>query len=429
MATRATTALNTTDLAPGVARVAAIDVIRGAVMVLMAIDHVRVYSGLPAGGPTPGIFLTRWITHFVAPAFIFLAGTSAFLHGRKLAGTGALARFLLTRGLWLVLLELTVLRVAWTFNFDFGHYLLAGVIWVIGWCMILLAGLIFLPVWAIASFGLVLVMGHNILDAFSKTLYPMLEKSSWAWLLQVLYFGGPVQIGEHGPTLFVLYSIVPWIGVIALGYAFGRVVIMEAGRRRRICVALGAAAIALFLVLRGFNLYGDPRPWVRPLPVMQTQQSVPGGPQASQAANTMSRRPQAPAWISFLNTTKYPASLLFLLMTLGPMLLALPFVESAAGLLGVLTRFGRVPFFYYVLHIPVIHLAAILVSLARSGSVSPWLFLNHPVMIPQAPEGYVWSLGLLYLVWAIVVIALYFPCRWFAGVKQRHKDVRLLSYL
>src|SRR5215471_5020538 len=168
---------------PGVARVAAIDVVRGVVMILMAIDHVRVYSGLPAGGPTAGIFLTRWVTHFVAPAFIFLAGTSAFLHGRKLTSTAALARFLLTRGLWLVLLELTVLRVAWTFNFDFGHYLLAGVIWVIGWCMVLLAGLIFLPRWALTAFGLVLVMGHNILDAFSLTLYPLMEKSSWGWLL------------------------------------------------------------------------------------------------------------------------------------------------------------------------------------------------------------------------------------------------------
>ena len=145
-------------------RVQSIDIVRGAVMLLMAIDHVRVYSGLPAGGPTPGIFLTRWITHFVAPAFIFLAGTSAFLHGRKLADTSSLARFLVTRGLWLVLLELTVLRVAWTFNFDFSHYLLAGVIWVIGWCMVLLAGLIFLPVRALAAFGVVVVLGHNILD-------------------------------------------------------------------------------------------------------------------------------------------------------------------------------------------------------------------------------------------------------------------------
>jgi uncharacterized membrane protein len=437
-AARSATATTTADdrgkiVAPGLDRVAAIDIVRGVVMILMAIDHVRVYSGLPAGGPTPGIFLTRWVTHFVAPAFIFLAGTSAFLHGRRPAGTGALARFLLTRGLWLVLLELTVLRVAWTFNFDFSHYLLAGVIWVIGWCMVLLAGLIFLPVRAVAAFGLVLVLGHNILDAFSQTLYPMMEKSSWGWLLQVLYFGGPIQMGEHGPTLFVLYSIVPWIGVMALGYAFGRVVIMEAPSRRRICVALGTAAIALFLVLRGFNLYGDPRPWVKPAPkpVPTTSATSSGTPtQAVPAPSPAPRRPQAPAWISFLNTTKYPASLLFLLMTLGPMLLVLPFLENPGGrVLGVLSTFGRVPFFYYVLHIPLIHLTAIVVSLVRSGSVSPWLFLNHPVMIPPAPEGYVWNLGLLYLVWAMVVTALYFPCRWFAGVKQRRKDIGFLSYL
>src|ERR1700704_978933 len=169
-------------------RIVSIDIVRGAVMLLMTIDHVRVYSGLPAGGPTPGIFLTRWITHFVAPAFIFLAGTSAFLHGRKLPGRGALARFLLSRGLWVVFLELTILRVAWTFNFDFSHYLLAGVIWVIGWCMVLLAGLIFLPVPVLAAFGLVLVLGHNILDHYSQTLASGIQNSHWSWLWQGVYF-------------------------------------------------------------------------------------------------------------------------------------------------------------------------------------------------------------------------------------------------
>lgn len=399
-------------------------------MLLMAIDHVRVYSGLPAGGPTAGIFLTRWITHFVAPAFIFLAGTSAYLHGRKLADNRALARFLVTRGLWLVLLELTVLRVAWTFNFDFSHYLLAGVIWVIGWCMVLLAGLIFLPVRAILAFGFLVVFGHNFLDRFSSALYTMMEKSHWGWLWQILYFGGPIQIGGHGPALFVLYSIIPWVGVMALGYVFGRTMIMDAHSRRRICLVLGTAAVALFLLLRGFNLYGDPRPWSAPRPV--TQSSAQTAPVAANGnpANTPSRRPQAPGWISFLNTTKYPASLLFLLMTLGPMLLAMAFLDNAnGGIADTFTMFGRVPFFYYALHIPLIHLLAIAVSLIRTGSVSPWLFLNHPVMIPPAPEGYVWSLGLLYLVYAIAIVLLYFPCRWYAGLKQRRKDVAFLSYL
>lgn len=433
-----------TQETPRGGRVQSIDIVRGAVMLLMAIDHVRVYSGLPAGGPTPGIFLTRWITHFVAPAFIFLAGTSAFLHGRKLADTQALARFLVTRGLWLVLLELTVLRVAWTFNFDFSHYLLAGVIWVIGWCMVLLAGLIFLPVRALAASGLVVVLGHNILDRFSQSLYAMVEKSHWGWLWQVLYLGGPIQMGAHGLTLFVLYSIVPWVGVMALGYVFGRVMITDELSRRRTCLTLGAACIVAFLVLRGFNLYGDPRPWVAPTHPASAQSQTaphaasgtPGSPKTASPTSQQSapvtppRRPQAPAWISFLNTTKYPASLLFLLMTLGPMFLLLPLLENAGGrVTTVLKIFGRVPFFYYMLHIPLIHLAALFVSLLRTGSVSPWLFMNHPVMNPPAPQGYVWSLGLLYLVWLIIVAALYVPCRWFAGLKQRRKDIAFLSYL
>lgn len=408
-------------------RIASIDIVRGVVMLLMAIDHVRVYSGLPAGGPTAGIFLTRWITHFVAPAFIFLAGTSAFLHGRKLAGTPALARFLLSRGLWLVFLELTILRIAWTFNFDFSHYLLAGVIWVIGWCMVLLAALIFLPTPALAAFGLLVVFGHNILDHYASVLIPAIQNSHWAWLAQLLYFGGPIQLGEHGPTLFVLYSIVPWVGVMALGYVFGRVMVIDSQSRRRLCLALGTAAIVLFLMLRGFNLYGDPRPWSAPAPAAAQQSHASS---STATAPVPSRRPQAPAWISFLNTNKYPASLLFLLMTLGPMFIALALLEQSHGRIAdTMTMFGRVPFFYYALHIPLIHLLAIFVSIFRLGSVSPWLFANHPVMVPPAPTGYVWSLGLLYLVWAITLVVLYFPCRWFASVKQQRKDIKFLSYL
>ncbi|MCU1221770.1 MAG: hypothetical protein JWN42_2967 [Candidatus Angelobacter sp.] len=429
MPTAATTINDKSIVTPSsTGRIVSIDIVRGAVMLLMAIDHVRVYSGLPAGGPTAGIFLTRWITHFVAPSFIFLAGTAAFLHGRKLPGRGALARFLLSRGLWLVFLELTILRVAWTFNFDFSHYLLAGVIWVIGWCMVLLAGLIFLPVRALAAFGLVLVLGHNILDHYSQTLASGIQNSHWSWLWQVLYFGGPIQIGEHGPTLFVLYSIVPWVGVMALGYVFGRVMIADVQRRRKLCLALGTGAVAFFLILRSFNLYGDPRPWSAPHQTASVQSQSSSG--VALAPSAAPRRPQAPAWISFLNTTKYPASLLFLLMTLGPMLLALPLLEKVSGpIADTLIMFGRVPFFYYVLHIPLIHTAAILVCVLRTGYVSSWLFQNHPVMMPPAPPGYVWSLGLLYLVWLIVVAVLFLPCRWFAALKQRRKDIEFLSYL
>ena len=393
---------------PATGRVASIDIIRGAVMVLMAIDHVRVYSGLPAGGPTAGIFFTRWITHFCAPAFVFLAGTSAFLYGQRHAD---LPRFLLTRGIWLVLLELTVIRVMWTFNFEFGQYMLAGVIWVIGWSMILLAGLVRLPVSVVAAIGLAIIAGHNVLDSRFWQLAESLGDSQWAWLWKILYFSffaGPITIGADGPRLMVLYSIVPWVGVMAAGFGFGAVVTADSARRRRLCFSIGLSAMALFLVLRGLNLYGDPSPW-----------GVPGEDGG----------PRMPALFAFLNTTKYPASLAFLLMTLGPTIVLVPVLERARGTLARwLTVFGRVPFFFYMLHIPLIHLLAIVVSVVTLGAVSPWLFANHPMGNPPAPDGYTWSLGRLYLVWVAAVVLLYLPCRWFADLKTRRNDW-WLSYL
>jgi uncharacterized membrane protein len=371
-------------------RIHSIDVARGVAMVLMAIDHVRVYAGVPPGGPNPGVFFTRWITNFVAPAFAFLAGTSAYLLGQRMGDRRALSRYLVTRGLILVVLELTVIRVAWTFNFDFGHYLLAGVIWMLGWCMVLLAALIWLPIWAIGAFGVAVIALHNVMDFISPPV-EQLAQSPFAWLWQILYFGGPIQLGQNGPTLMVLYSIVPWIGVMAAGYAFGALLTLEPARRDRICVMLGAAAIVLFLLLRATDVYGDPRHWhvTAPTPM--------------------------PAAFRFINTTKYPASLQFLLMTLGPMILLLPLLDRTRS--SFVTVFGKVPMFYYLLHIPAIHLAAVIVSLARGSRADPWLFTNHPMMNPPSPDGYMWSLPLLYAVFIVVVGLLYFPCRWYARRK------------
>jgi uncharacterized membrane protein len=371
-------------------RIHSIDVARGVVMVLMAIDHVRVYAGVPAGGPTAGVFFTRWITNFVAPAFAFLSGTSAYLLGQRLGSRSDLSRYLVTRGLILVLLELTVIRIAWTFNFDFGTYLLAGVIWMLGWCMVVLAALVWLPTLAIGVFGVALILLHNLMDFLPPVIGAGLEDSPLAWIWQILYFGGPIQLGQNGPTLMVLYSIVPWLGVMAAGYAFGAVLTLEPRRRDRICVAIGASAVALFLLLRWVDLYGDPRHWHATGPV------------------------QMPALFRFINTTKYPVSLDFLLMTLGPTILLLPLAERARGKFGeIVAMFGRVPMFYYLLHIPVIHLAAVLISLAREGRVNPWLFANHPMMSPPPPVGYAWRLALLYLVFILVVALLYFPSRWY----------------
>ncbi len=367
-------------------RIRSLDIVRGAVMVLMAIDHVRVYAGVPAGGPDPAVFFTRWVTHFCAPVFVFLAGTAAYLYvgrgfspptpgggGLKPRPTSQLAKFLVIRGLWLVLLELTLLRFAWTFNFDYANFTFAGVIWVIGWSMVILAGLAFLPTAAVGAIGVLVIVGHNALAPLLSTL----SKST------ILYGGWLLPIG--GIQLAVLYTISPWFAVMAAGYAFGAIL-----HKRRVVLTMGIVAIVLFLVLRATGVYGDPRPWD-------------GGA------------------LKFLNPAKYPASLQFLLMTLGPMFVVLPFLDNTRGrVTRWLEVFGRVPFFYYVLHIPLIHLVAVLISLGRTPQHTQWLFANHPMLPPDVPPGYQWPLPLLYLVTALVVIALYFACRRYARVKADH---------
>lgn len=397
----------TTAKAPGAAsageRNASVDIIRGAIMVLMALDHARVYSGLPAGGPTPGIFFTRWVTHFCAPGFVFLAGSSAFLYARRHTD---LSRFLLTRGAWLVFLELTVIRWAWTFNLDFAHEM-AGVIWAIGWCMILLAVLVRLPTAVVGAVGIAIMLGHNLLDPHVPAIIDGINANPIGWLWKVMYlafFAGPIQFGPDGPWLIVLYTIIPWIGVMAAGYAFGAILVLDPARRRTWCLRIGLGAISLFLLLRGLNLYGDPSPW-------------------GAVANANSDRPPMPALLAFLNTTKYPASLDFLLMTLGPIITLIPLLDGARGpLAAALTLFGRVPFFFYLLHIPLIHLLALVVSQVHLGQVSPWLFTNHPMGNPSPPDGYTWGLPLLYLVWGISIVLLYLACRWYADLKTRRTD-------
>lgn len=372
-------------------RIRSIDLLRGLACVLMAIDHVRVYSGLPAGGPTAGIFFTRWVTHFVAPAFCFLAGTGAFFHARKLGDTKALARYLITRGAVLVLLELTFVRVAWTFNFAFDEYLLAGVLWMLGVCMILLAFLVRFSTRTIAIFGIVVIFAQQLIGLVS-TIVPAPVQPHVKWIFQFLWMGGRITFGEGGPTLAILYSIVPWIGVMAAGYAFGSILTRDVAERHRWCHRVGLSATATFLVI---------------------------------AVLSVALRPaspdDAPAMFRVLNQQKYPASQLFLLMTLGPLIALIPLAERAHGWLSdVFTTFGRVPMFFYLLHIPSIHAAAMLVSLAREGKVDAWLFGNHPMMPPEQPHGYTWSLGLLYLVWALVMPLLYVACRWYVRVKSDH---------
>ena len=371
-------AVSTTP-ARSMARISSLDLVRGVVMVLMAIDHVRVYSGVPAGAPTPGIFFTRWVTHFCAPAFVFLAGTGAFFLGRKLGDTRTLAKYLVTRGLLLVALELTVLHVAWTFKFDFTQ-LLAGVIWMLGWCMVLMAALVQLRPSVVGIIGLAIILGQNLLTPLAGV---MPQSTQWFW--QFLYLGGEVKIG--GVTVSILYVLVPWIGVMAAGYGFGTIMAREPEARRRLCLRIGLAATALFLVIAGT--------------LVATRQAPSGAP---------------PWFLRLLNQQKYPASQLFLMMTLGPTIALIPLAERARGwFTDAITLFGRVPMFYYMLHIPLIHATSLIVWYLRDGKAGASRFDYAPyVQIPPTDR---WRLALLYLVFAIVVAILYVPCRWYAARK------------
>jgi uncharacterized membrane protein len=273
--------------------------------------------------------------------------------------------------------------------------MLAGVIWMIGWCMVLMAVLVHLPLTAIGALGVAIIAGHNLLDLAAPAIQGWFGDAGPPGLLRVLYFGGAVELWPGGPPLLVLFVVVPWIAVMMAGYAFGAVMSWPADRRRTFCVRLGLALTIAFVVLRALDVYGDPRPW---------------------------HASRWPALLAFLNTTKYPASLSFLLMTLGPTIVAVGLAERWSGRVAqVFVTFGRVPLLYYLLHIPVIHAAALVVSLIREGHVDPWLFGNHPMAPPPVPDGYVWSLPLLYGVFAICVAALYLPCRAFARVRAERR--------
>ena len=373
-------------------------------MILMALDHTRDYFGNAAVNPTDpatttvALFFTRWVTHICAPGFFLLTGVGAALTLRRMS-KAELSRFLFTRGLWLLFLEIVIVRcLGWQFNFDY-RLLLLNVLWGLGWAMIALALLVRLPAWAVTAIAISMIATHNLLDGVQAASFGGL-----APLWSVLHAPGVIlETPRH--TVFVAYALIPWIGVTAAGYELGAVYRWDGERRRRFLLRLGLGLVAAFLVLRAFNVYGDPLPW---------------SPQ---------RFPVHTA-LSFLNTNKYPPSLLFLLMTLGPILLLLRALDGGSpALLRPVLVFGKVPLFYYLLHVPLIHLLAVIVCFARYGEVH-WMFQSNDLSqfpVTQPPG---WPLGLpwVYLIWAGVVIALYPLCRWFAALKRRRRDW-WLSYL
>jgi uncharacterized membrane protein len=359
------------------ARIASVDTLRGLAMVIMALDHTRDFftsTGInPRDVTDPLLFLTRWMTHFCAPTFILLAGLSAFLHGRG-KGLEQLSRFLLVRGLWLILIDLTLIKFGWRFELDL-YRLGAGVVFVIGASMVVLSALIWLPRRALASLALLMIAGHNLMDSIRAE---DLGDASWAW--HVLHEPGLVPLGDNA-TLYILYPLIPWIGVMAAGYLLGPVMQLEETSRQRALFRLGAGLTAGFVVLRASNLYGDPASWSL---------------QDSWLSTTL----------SFLNCEKYPPSLLYLMMTLGPALMLLACFEQLRGPLAFfLAAFGRVPFFYYAVHIYLIHALAVATSFAITGVLTTTPEINF-------------SLVGVYIVWLLVVVLLYPICRWFAELKE-----------
>jgi uncharacterized membrane protein len=379
-------------------RVESIDVVRGVIMILMALDHTRDFFGNSGLNPTDPatttipLFFTRWITHFCAPVFFLLTGTGAYLSLRK-KSKRELSRFLFTRGLWLIFLELTVTRcLGWQFNFDYRVTLLL-VLWALGWAMIVLSVLVYLPASVVAAFGVVMIATHNLFDS--------VQSSNPLW--SILH--SPNFIVNHpGRIVFVTYALIPWVGVTAAGYGLGQIYRWPSERRKAFLLPTGIGVTAAFLILRGINAYGNPVPW-----------SV--------------QKSSAYTALSFLNTTKYPPSLLYLLMTLGPALLFLWAVDAGTpSWLRPTLTIGKVPMFYYLLHIPLIHLLAVAVCYARYGHIY-WMFESSglgefPI---TSPPGWGYSLPVIYLLWALVVITLYPLCRWFADLKQRRSDA-WLSY-
>jgi uncharacterized membrane protein len=384
--------MNVTVPAQQRGRIRSVDVLRGAIVVLMAIDHVRVYSGLPAGGPSPGIFFTRWVTHFCAPGFVFFAGVGAFLYGLKLNDKKAFSRFLLSRGLLLIFLELTLIRFFWTFNFDYGSFTLAGVIWMLGWCMVIMAALVRMKARTVGIVGILIILLQQLFGLVPK-IFPASIRPQFGKFWEFIY-----SSGLDGPSFInILYVIVPWIGVMAAGYGFGLILIKEEKNRNKICWWLGISSIVLFLII--------------------------GTVLAARNHNA-----EMPFLFRLLNQQKYPPSQVFLLMTLGPLTALVPFAEKARGWLSkTLQVFGKVPMFYYLLHIPLIHLSALLVNTILAGSPHQEFYDTSPYT--QMPENFRWSLGLLYLVFLVVVGILYFLCKAYGNYKAKHPEKKWLRYI
>ena len=381
-------------------RLESIDLMRGIVIVLMALDHTRDYVGTSTVDPLDAdvtnlaLYLTRWITHFCAPTFCFLMGLGAYFAGRART-RGELSLFLLSRGLWLVFLEMTVIKFALQFSFSLDMTL-ALVLWSLGWSLVFVSALVFLPSRWVGAIGVVMILAHNLFDGIKPEIFGPFRP---LWL--ILHERGVIELTAES-KLRVIYPLIPWVGVAAAGFGFGEIMTMKPKRRQTVMIALGLIMTAAFFLLRTFDFYGDPLKWTSKSSTLGT-------------------------CFSFFNCQKNPASLLFLLITLGPMLILLSLLENRflpAPITRFLITFGRVPLFFFLTHLYVIKLLATVAAAARQ-------FLPAFLAVPgvTASPGVSLDLPYVYLWFVVVMVVMYFPCRWFARVKARHKNTWWLSYL
>lgn len=401
MTTQATFIAAPSDVLVEKPRISSIDLMRGIVMVIMALDHVRdfIHLGATAYNPVdmqttyPSLFFTRWITHYCAPTFVFLAGTSIFLMLQR-KPKAEVSKFLLTRGFWLIVLENVVIRFGIIFNVYYD-VLILQVIWVIGASMICMAAFIHLSHRIVLAGGLAIVFGHNLLDTVQ------IPQGHWFGpIWGTLRTGGFFQITESF-TLFVIYPLLPWLGVMMVGYALGKVYAkdFDAAKRQKLLLQLGIGTVALFIALRLINAYGDPSPWAVQKNAMYTL-------------------------MSFLNTTKYPISLLYALMTLGPVLILLSLFEKIkwASILKPFEVFGRVPMFYYVLHFYIIHAVSILLFMNKTGKSFSEIDFHFAAsfggLTPEAGYSLAWT----YFAWISLVVMLYPVCKWYNKYKSTHSN-------
>jgi uncharacterized membrane protein len=391
-------------------RVQSVDVLRGLVMVIMALDHVReFFSSYEMNPLDPSttftmMYFTRWITHLCAPAFVFLAGTSIYLQAQR-KPRPVLSRFLLTRGLWLMALDVFGMNTLLFFHWS-PKVLFIQVLWVIGLSMVCMAGLVWLPPKYVAVFGAVLVLGHNLLDGIRPAQFGLVGGMLWHFL----HVPGTLLPPQSGTFYLVLYPLIPWPGIMALGYAFGALLKASPETRVRRMLSIGAASLVVFAIVRWINVYGDPSRWEHQATALRTM-------------------------FSFFNVTKYPPSLLFTLSTMGFSLLIMAACERAqrTGKFGhvrdFLSVYGKVPFFYYLLHFGTAHLVALVVTAAIGKDWRWWVHLPpNGSFIMGHPDGYGFSLLTVYLTWMAIVLFCYPLCKWYAGVKQRNRSA-WLSYL